>query len=271
SAPAWKTEDGTIDKETISDFLIQSKRMYEAEMDGLSEEAMNSWEGLKRVYQALDSVRGEELEDSDGLRAHNGEVNFMVNLQQFAEGSMSVAGSLYDVNSYNIFTSICVAEGVEDCKIIPMTGQCSNVFWAKTLLGINATSKNTEMAQDFVKIALGNEVQTRLEDGLSVNKKAILDNYANQWRLYKDNDYVSGNIGWYTDDGKDISLPIRVPDEAKVNELVQWIGSMDTAYVEDTIFEGVVYEEGIAYMEGVKSLDEAMSSIETRLGIYLAE
>ena len=41
--------------------------------------------------------------------------------------------------------------------------------------------------------------------------------------------------------------------------------------MEDAIFEGVVYEEGIAYMEGVKSLDEAMSSIETRLGIYLAE
>lgn len=271
SAPAWKTESGTIDRDAIADFLTQSKRIYDAETDGLSEEAMNSWEGLKRVYQALDSVRGEELEDSDALRAHSGEINLVVNLQQFAEGDLSVAGAMYDVTSYNIFTSICVTEGVEDCEVIPMTGQCSNVFWARTLLGINATSENTEMAQDFLKVALGNEVQTRLEDGLSVNKKAILDNYTNQWGLYKDNDYVSGSIGWYTDDGEDITLPIRVPDEKKVNELIQWIESTDTAYVEDKIFENVVYEEGGAYMQGEKSLEDAMESIKTRLGIYLAE
>ncbi|MDE6320511.1 MAG: extracellular solute-binding protein, partial [Lachnospiraceae bacterium] len=158
SAPAWKTDSGTIDRDAISDFLTQSKRIYEAETDGLSEEAMNSWESLKRVYQALDSVRGEELEDSDTLRAHDREIYFIGNLRQFAAGPMSVAGSLYDVNSYNICTSICVTEGFEDCDIIPMTGQCSNVFWAKTLLGINATSGNTGIAQEFLKVALGNEV-----------------------------------------------------------------------------------------------------------------
>ncbi|MDE7176185.1 MAG: extracellular solute-binding protein [Lachnospiraceae bacterium] len=271
SAPAWKTDSGTIDRDAISDFLTQSKRIYEAETDGLSEEAMNSWESLKRVYQALDSVRGEELEDSDTLRAHDREIYFIGNLRQFAAGPMSVAGSLYDVNSYNICTSICVTEGFEDCDIIPMTGQCSNVFWAKTLLGINATSGNTGIAQEFLKVALGNEVQTKLQEGLSVNKKAILDNYENQWRLYKDNDYVSGSVGLSSDDGKDITMPIRVPDEAKVNELLKWIESLDTAYVEDSIFESVVYEEGISFMQGDKSLDEAMNSIEARLGIYLAE
>ena len=182
-----------------------------------------------------------------------------------------VTGSIGDVNAYNICTSICVTEGFEDCKAIPMTGQCSNVFWAKTLLGINATSKNTEMAQDFLKVALGNEVQTKLQDGLSVNKKALLDNYANQWRIYKDNDYVSGGGSLYTDDGEEIALLIRIPDEAKVNELQQWIEAMDTAYVEDSTFENVVYEEGIYFMRGDKSLEEAMDSIEARLGIYLAE
>lgn len=265
SAPAWKTESGTIDRDAIADFLTQSKRMYEAEMDGLSEKAMDEWESLRGVYQTYDSVRGEELEDSDAFRAHHDQIYLMGDLRKF------VPGSIGDVNAYNICTSIFVTEGFEDCEVIPMTGQCSNVFWAKTMLGINATSENTEMAQDFLKVALGNEVQAKLQDGLSVNRKAFLDNYANQWRIYKDNDYVSGGGSLYTDDGEDIALLIRIPDEAKVNELVQWIEATDTAYVEDNTFENVVYEEGISFMQGDKSLEEAMDSIEARLGIYLAE
>ncbi|MBD5508059.1 MAG: carbohydrate ABC transporter substrate-binding protein [Lachnospiraceae bacterium] len=265
SAPAWKTEGGTIDRDAISDFLTQSKRIYDAEMDGLSEKAMDEWESLRGVYQAYDSVHGEELEDSDALRAHHDQIYLMGNLRQF------VPGSIGDVTAYNISTSIFVTEGFEDCKAIPMSGQCSNVFWAQTLLGINATSENTEMAQEFLQAALGNEVQAKLQDGISVNKKAILDNYANQWRIYKDNDYVSGGGSLYTDDGKDITLVIRIPDEAKVNALLQWIETLDTAYVEDSTFESVVYEEGIYFMRGDKSLEEAMDSIEARLGIYLAE
>ncbi|MDE7247627.1 MAG: extracellular solute-binding protein, partial [Lachnospiraceae bacterium] len=144
SAPAWKTEDGTIDKDAILDFLTQSKRIYDAETDGLSEKAMGEWESMRRVYQTYDSVRGEELEDSDALRAHHDQIYLMGNLRQF------VPGTIGDVNAYNICTSIFVAEGFRDCKVIPMAGQCSNVFMAKTLLGINATSENTEMAQDFV-------------------------------------------------------------------------------------------------------------------------
>lgn len=64
---------------------------------------------------------------------------------------------------------------------------------------------------------------------------------------------------------------IRIPDEEEVNELIEWIKSMDTAYVEDKTFKGVVYEEGEKYILGEKSLEEAMGSIETRLGIYLVE
>lgn len=265
SAPVWKTESGTIDKEAIEDFLVQSKRMYDAEMDGISEETVQYWENEQEMYQVYDSVNGEALEDSDALRDHNDAIYFMGNMRQFA------AGSIEDVDKYNYHTSIFVSEGFEDCEMIPMTGQCSNVFWACTLIGINSTSEHLDMAQDFLKTVFGGEVQKGVQDGISVNRKAILDNYEDQWRLYKDNDYVSGSGSLYSDDGEEVELLIRVPDEAKVNELIQWIESMDTVYVEDTIFEGVVYEEGIAYMEGVKSLDEAMSSIETRLGIYLAE
>ena len=52
---------------------------------------------------------------------------------------------------------------------------------------------------------------------------------------------------------------------------MEWIRSLDTAYVEDKTLENVVYEEGRAYIEGDKSLEDVMGAIETRVGIYLAE
>ena len=104
-----------------------------------------------------------------------------------------------------------------------------------------------------------------------MTRKAILDNYEDQWRVYKDNDYVSGQGGTYNLDEEEIIMLIRVPGEAQVNELIEWIRAMDTAYVEDKTFENVVYEEGERYIRGEKSLEEVMGAIETRLGIYLAE
>lgn len=265
SAPAWRTADGALDKEAISDFLTQAKQMYDIQMDGLSEEALVEWETEKEMYQSYQSINGETLEESDELRTRHQGIYFMGQAQQFAIGSIN------NISEYNCHVSLPKTEGFENCGSIPMSGQCSNVFWAKTLLGINASSENTERAQAFIKAALGTEVQIDVENGFPVTPKAILDNYADQWRLYKDNDYVSGQGGTVDPDGNEIILLIRVPDEAEVNELIKWITSMDTVYVEDKTFENVIYEEGTSYMSGEKSLEEAMNSIETRLGIYLAE
>ncbi len=264
-APTWRTPEGALDANAISDFLTQTKQMYDIQTVGLSEEAFAEWEAEKEIYQSYYSINGENLEDSDEIRTRHQGVYFMSQAQQFA------AGSIDNISEYNCHVSLPKTEGFENCGSIPMSGQCSNVFWARTLLGINASSENTERAQDFIKTALGTKVQIDVENGFPVTQKAILDNYADQWRLYKDNDYVSGSGSAVDSDGNEVVLLIRVPDEAEVNELIQWITSLNTAYVEDKTFENVVYEEGSAYMTGEKSLEEAMSSIETRLGIYLAE
>lgn len=265
SAPTWRTEGGTLNKEAISDFLTQTKQMYDIQMDGLSEEALLDWESEKEMYQSYQSINGENLEESDEIRTRHQAIYFMGQAQQFA------AGSINNITEYNCHVSLPKTEGFENCGSIPMNGQCSNVFWAKSLLGITTSSENTERAQNFIKTALSTEVQIDIENGFPVTQKAILDSYADQWKLYKDNDYVSGQGGTVDPDGNEVVLLIRIPDEAEVNELLQWITSMDTAYVEDKTFENIIYEEGTFYMSGEKSLEETMNSIETRLGIYLAE
>lgn len=265
SVPAWRTEQGALDTDAVSNFLTQTKRMYDTQMNGISEEALQSWQKEKEIYQNYYSENGEKLVDSDEIRTRHEAISFMGGTRQF------VAGAIKNIGEYNCQTSVPRTEGFEDCKSLPMRGDCGNAFWAKTLLGINAASANTERAENFIKAALSTQVQSDLEEGFPVTKKAILDSYEEQWRIYKDNDYVSGQGSTYSPDGEEVILLIRVPDEKTVSELIKWMESLDTAYVEDKIFEEVVYEEGEAYIEGEKGLEETMNAIETRLGIYLTE
>lgn len=257
--------DGMSGEEAVTEFLVQTKRMYEAQTDGLPEEAVQTWEGDRAYYQEYESPNGEVLEESDAIRTRHQAVHLLGGRRQF------VAGVIEDVWEYNSQLSVSKVEGFADCAGIPMEGQCSNVIRARTLLGINAASTYQKQAQDFIKMALGLEIQTDILDGISVLPKAIRNNYENQWRIYKDNDYVSGMSGTYDLNEEEIIMPIRVPDEKAVDALLQWISAMDTAYVEDKTFENVIYEEGERYILEDKSLEEAIDSIDARLGIYLAK
>lgn len=263
--PAWRTEEGALDKGAVSDFLTQTKRMYDAQVNGLPEDGKQTWESDASYYQEFESPSGELLEDADEMRTRHEAIHLLGGRRQF------VAGAIKDVWEYNSQLSVSKMEGFADYASVPMEGQCSGVFWARTLLGINASSKNSEQAQIFLKIALGNEIQKEVLNGFPVTEKAIRDIYEKQWIVYKDNDYVSGQGGTYDLNEEEILMPIRVPGEAEVNALIAWIESLDTAYVEDKIFENVVYEEGKQYIRGDASLEEAMDAIETRVGIYLAE
>lgn len=263
--PAWRTEEGALDKGAVSDFLTQSKRMYDAQVNGLPEDGMQAWASDASYYQEFESPSGELLEDADEMRTRHEAIHLLGGRRQF------VAGAIKDVWEYNSQLSVSKMEGFADYVSEPMEGQCSGVFWARTLLGINASSKNSEQAQAFLKIALGNEIQKEVLNGFPVTEKAIRDIYEKQWIVYKDNDYVSGQGGTYDLNEEEILMPIRVPGEAEVNALIAWIESLDTAYVEDKTFENVVYEEGKQYIRGDVSLEEAMDAIETRAGIYLAE
>lgn len=262
SVPTWKMKDGKINREEVADFLVLSKRIYDSQMDGLSEEAVKEWNGWNEYYLA---EYGEGYEDSEDLRMNEGEIYFKGGYCKF------VAGSMQDIDEYTLQLSLTASEGMEECEVIPMPGQGGPVLWARSLVGISAVSENTVLAEDFLKVVFGNEVQKNMLGGIPVNRKAILDNYENQRQLYQDNDYISGSMSLSDDAGFACDIVIRVPDEEQVQELLTWIASMDTVYMEDSVLEDVVYEEGKAYMQGERSLEETLDAIEMRLGIYLAE
>ncbi len=263
--PAWTTESGELDKEAIKQFLEQTKRIYDAQIDGLPEETIEQYKVRNELWL---EYRGEYKDDSASLRADNSGVDD--NGIDYIVGSIQLTYSaLANTRAYDEMVSINKVEGFEGSKWAVMNGQSSNVFCAKTLFGINAISENSSLAENFLRLCLGKENQSNLFYGLAVNK-AVFDGNFIPGSWVDEN----GRYGWVSmpnDEGMEITLNIYQSNEEQIADLRKCVEAADTPYIEDTVLEYAVYDEGILYMQGVQSLDEAVSAIERKISIYMAE
>ncbi|MCM1088222.1 MAG: extracellular solute-binding protein [Muribaculaceae bacterium] len=260
-APAWMTDGGEIDKAAITEFLEQTKRIYDAEMEGLPEQMK---ELLLMVNDNWMESFGELFDDSQYLRTRARAMGYV-----YGETSI-LSGALDSRNSYMEMHSVKRVEGFEDMVWSIMHGQSDNVFCTQTLLGISAASQSVDLAQDFIRLCLGKENQSSLFNGLPVNQAAFDEIFVPDTKLVDG----EGAYSWASSSGPDGIMKSFVAywvDEEQAAELKDCIKTLDTAYIEDTVLENAVYEEGINYFQGKQSLDEAVNAIEKKIALYLAE
>lgn len=258
--PGWLKENGDIDREAVAEFLTLTKRIYDAQMDGLPKEEVSNYNVLNESYL---QDTGISRDDSEQLRISVNAMSLIANFSYMECGALNSAYSYADVTSVNR------AKGFEDCVLLPMNGQAGNVFCAKTLLGINAASKNTGAAQDFIKVCLGKENQSGLFNGFAVNKAAFKESFIPDYELGEDGLFSTMAMG--SADGVYAEMDIYWPDEKLIAELEKQIEAVDTPYIEEAVLEEAVYEEGIMFMQGKLSLEEAVNEIEKKVSIYMAE
>lgn len=262
--PAWITENGELNQDAVVQFLKQTKRIYDAQMDGLPDNVIEDYEDLNEYYARY--VGAVSYDDSDDVRTGTDAMSYLGSMTHMVNGVFSV----FDYwNGYNMFTSIQKVEGFEGTEWTTMKGQCGNVFWAETLLGISTASDHRERAEDFVKMCLGKENQTSLYYGLPVNTVAFEEYMKPDGKIDE-----FGRCGSYilsNDEGLYIHLEIFWPDETLLAEFRKCMEELDTAYLKNDLIEYAVYDEGIAYIQGTKSLEEAMEGIEKKISLYMAE
>ena len=257
-APAWMTDSGEIDKDTVREFLQQTKRIYDTQMDGIPDRVIDNYESMADDYVMYNGVAS--FEDSDYVRMAG------INQMNHVGGCNKVLIGCFD---YLNITSITKAEGFENSEWAPMKGQGGNVFWAESLLGINAASEKPELVEDFLKVCLGKENQSYFYRSLPVNKAAFDESLA--WPEDVESSGRYGSVSTNSYDGDYIGLVLYWPTEEEVVIFRQYMESVDTAYYENDIVENAVYEAGIAYMQGTQSLEEAVSAIEKKVSLYMAE
>lgn len=259
SAPAWKKENGEIDRNVLADFLTQTKRIYEAQMDGIDEKSVERYNSAGE-YSARDYGEDWEYDLSfyGGMSLH-----YIGGYQQLLTGLTTYPYGYFDL------TSVHKTKGFEDACLIPMEGQSSKVFVPQTQLGVSAASPEKELAEDFLKVFFGKENQYAL-GGFPINREALRELFTPEEEYLGENGEY-GMIGMSDEDGLEISMDVYVPDEEELAEFYSWMESMDTPYIEDPVLERAVFEEGSRFIQGQTSLEEALDAIEQRLAIYMAE
>ncbi len=259
SAPAWKKDNGEIDREAVEAFLVQIKRIYDAQMDGISQKSIDRYNDSGSWCSELYGDKWEYELSLYGLNT----LEYVGDYTQFMAGMTTYPYGYFDI------TSAAKAKGYEDTLLVPMTGLCSNIFVPQTMLGISASSSKKELAEDFLKAFLGKENQCAL-GGLAVNKEALEELFTPEEEYLGENNQY-GSMAMVDEDGVEVNLDVYFPDEEEIKTLEGWMESADTPYIEDTVFEEAVFEEGAKYIQGGQSLEETLDAIWQQLAIYMSE
>lgn len=260
-APAWKTEEGELNRDAVSEFLRCCKRIYDAQMEGLPEESVESYENLNQYYMA---DYGVMYEDSDYFGRGIDSMNYM------AEGAGLSIGTLNYAYNYSDAASVPRVKGFEDNEIILMNGQMEHVFWADSLAGINAASKNITGAKELLSVLLGKENGV-LGGEFSINKAAFEENLLPDMNFYISDEEPYSYLSMSNGEGLEVNLDVYWMNAQQTEILRQWVNEAGVPYVPDSILEDAVYEEGAKYLQGEQSLEEAVSAIDKKVSLYMAE
>lgn len=255
SSPAFIKEDGSIDKEKLREYLIQAKRIWQAEKEGVDENKAQQRESMDEAYMRY--MGRKDWYADTGMHT-----------LEYASGKERLLfGELSGVDfRYSEITSMFKTIN-QEMDIAVLNGLAENVFVPNTILGINAAGEHKEAAKDFVMSMLDTELQNQpLGMGFPVNREAMEE------ELHKrEGDEVNGMISWQDEDGNDSTLEISWPEADQLNKLEEMIESLDTPASADENVRDVVVELGVSALNGEMEIDEAVNEILNRIQIYLAE
>lgn len=259
-APSWKDEKGIVQAEKIKEYLMISKRIYAAQMDGISEKTIEDYDARKNRHSMMD---GEDYEDSTYFHR--------INTVDYLTGSVLIAyGTANMITDVAEAFSLARIKGLEDTAVKNMNGQSRNVYLPKTLTAINAATANKEKAVLFIKALYGKEVQGSVSYGFPMTKKAMEN-------IYDEIEQVSSDKGEYLwsalsdEDGNYVEWIIYVLDESQKKQLYDWIAQAKTPYIPDTVLEEAVYEEGTKYLSGAQDIDTTVENIMESTAIQTME
>lgn len=255
SAPIWISENGSLNREAIGAFLEQSKRIYDAQMDGIRAE-------IVQAYSEEGNVGYSRNLPVDWTLA-NDIFSYISGTQYLISGWIDTA------YGYMESASIEKTAGYEDSRVVPMQGECSGLFLPKTMLGISAASAQIEDAKEFLSFFLSAEVSQNYY-GLPLNQNAY-DIQLTPDERYLGEDRSFGCLSLVNEEGLIVDFTIFWPTDEQTAAFKEELASVNTAYFSDSVLEDAVFQSGVLYVQGEASLEETLNEIEKQVAIYMAE
>lgn len=237
--PEFALPGGSVKKEEIAEFLKDVKRLFDASQkfsSGFDDEyadRLYEFYSQKKIESYFNGITYGEEDYLDG------ESNFLF---------------------YNI-------EGIYGLSNVPYIleqqgGELvsnSLKFFPNGMLGINAKTKERELAELFIREAFSYEIQDECSffEGFPLHKKVLLENEK------KDLSFIT-----HTSGDRSLGHSFTSQDAKKIIDMVRLV---NTPVEKNQIIFEIIEEEACAFFAGEKSLDAAAEEIANRLSLYYLE
>ncbi len=258
SAAAWIKEDGSLDKEALTEFLTDAARIYRADTAGYEEAEIERMREQLHGYSAGFSGEGRYY-----ATASTGVLDIAMGGQKMA------AGKMYRMDfDFNVIATLAEQENLDYAL---WQGQVPGGFIPDCLAGVYSGSAEKELALEFYRFLFSRKVQDNdLSGGFPVNE-ASFDSFAESPRSgqgYSDGGYLAISA----EDGDDVfSLDVQWADAGHFNRLKEMIKSVTAISTGNASIEEIVYETGVKALDGSMTVEDAVKEIEKKAALYLAE
>lgn len=255
-APSWSKEDGGLEEAAVREYLTQAKRIYDAEISGISESDMESFLNSSRS-------RGDEGGSyaETALDISFSITNFLSNpREQFGVGNTQQV-------SLDFTNVISISRVRKEIAYTTPSFQNTKVFQAESIVGVSARAARPEMAKDFIKTLLSYDVSASQEEPYPVNKASFDRMFYTEMEL----DTSFGCYGIAREDGSILTLDLYWPNAEEQKALKELAASLDTPYLPDSRIEQAVTAAGIQVLNGELSVEEGVEQVKQKVQLYLAE
>lgn len=252
---AWVNPDGTLDAEKLAAFYAAMKELYALDED--FRQANAEW-----MAEFAEEYENGEYFFAPGDYTGLGGVSYI-----YGDICYLPTGTLDGMYAW----SSHVLAGEKDYlsvgyTTIPLSGQASNVFLPRRIMGILATAAHPQAAETFLTFMLSDEVQAKdLNTGFPVNQVTFE-------RELSEDRYVDSVIttGSYVQ-GTSVSYNGQWPNAAQRQQLKGWVEALTTPALTDRTVRNKVMDQMVDCCNGVITPEQAADAALRSLNLYLSE
>lgn len=246
SSPSWITENGTMDKEKLTEFFENAKRIADAQ-------------------NAPDIYESQLISETETLNLAPFMTSAELNtLDMGYTGSHMTLGNLMKMQG--LVNILSIAKYLGDGSYQNAPGQSENVFIPIAPVGISSKTGSGEIAKDFIRYLLKEGQRSSAVSSWPVNKTACSE------KLELPDSFTAGMRHMESDvDGSSYDMEFISPSKEDIAAMKTMMETLTTPAVTDEMINRTVITEGIKCLSGEASVADTVDAILKKLNLYLAE